>query len=70
VLKNPRLFLFIALQTNKTKLSTIKKEAPIVFTALYIKYAFYHTACPALLMDNVPAPLGAVSSTFILLSLI
>jgi len=48
--KKPAAFLFTALQTNKTKLSTIKKEPSNVFTALY------HHACPALLMDNVPAP--------------
>jgi len=63
-------FLFTALQTNKTKLSTIKKEPSNVFTALYIKYPLYHHTCPALLMDNVGAPLGAVSSKLIQLSLI
>jgi hypothetical protein len=29
-----------------------KKESSNVFTALYIKYALYHHACPTLPMDN------------------
>jgi hypothetical protein len=63
--KKPTAFLFTALQTNKTKLSTIKKEPSNVITALYIKYPLYHHACPALPMDNVRAPSGAVSVKFL-----
>jgi len=63
--KKPTAFLFTALQNNKTKLSTIKKEPSNVFTALYIKYPIYHHAYPDLPMDNVGAPLGAGSSKLI-----
>jgi hypothetical protein len=68
--KKSTAFLFTALQTNKTKLSTIKKEPSNVFTALYIKYPLCLHAYPGMPMDNVQAPSGIVSSKFILLSLI